>query len=78
MSSQKSTFADVRRIGIDIGKNTFHLIGEDSRGAIVLRAKLTRAQLIVRLSKSKRCVNGMEPCSGALPRQQSSKRRGNL
>ena len=64
MSSQKSTFADVKTVGIDIGKNTFHLIGEDSRGAIVLRAKLTRAQLMLRLSNAKRCVIGIKPCPG--------------
>jgi hypothetical protein len=26
-------------IGIDIGKNSFHLVGHDARGAIVLRQK---------------------------------------
>ena len=31
-------------IGIDIGKNTFHLIGLDGRGAIVLRQKLPAAR----------------------------------
>ena len=30
----------VTTIGIDIGKNTFHFIGLDSKGAIVLRQKL--------------------------------------
>ena len=60
-----SSFADVKTIGIDIGKNTFHLIGEDSRGAVVLRAKLARAQLMLRLSNAKPCVIGMEPCPGA-------------
>ena len=29
-------------IGIDIGKNSFHLVGHDSRGAIVLRQKWSR------------------------------------
>ena len=38
----------VATIGIDIGKNTFHLIGLDKMGAIVLRQKLsrTRSQLV--------------------------------
>ena len=65
MSSQKSSFAGVKTMGIDIGKNTFHLIGEDSRGAIVLRAKLTRAQMMHRLVNVKSCLIGMEPCPGA-------------
>jgi len=29
-------------IGIDIGKNSFHLVGQDRRGAIVLRQKWSR------------------------------------
>jgi transposase len=37
-------------IGIDIGKNVFHMIGLDKRGAIVFRAKLSRSQLMARLA----------------------------
>ena len=29
-------------IGIDIGKNSFHVVGHDARGAIVLRQKWSR------------------------------------
>jgi transposase len=32
-------------IGIDIGKNSFHVVGLDSRGAIVLRQKWSRSQV---------------------------------
>ena len=32
-------------IGIDIGKNSFHVVGLDERGAIVLRQKWSRSQL---------------------------------
>ncbi len=32
-------------IGIDIGKNNFHLIGLDGAGNIVLRRKLSRSQV---------------------------------
>ncbi len=38
----------VTTIGIDIGKNNFHLIGLDGAGNIVLRRKLSRSQVIVR------------------------------
>ena len=41
----------VTTIGIDIGKNTFHLIGFDADGNIVLRRKLSRSQLMVRLAR---------------------------
>ena len=37
--------AQIAVIGIDIGKNVFHLIGLDRGGAIVLKCKLARGQL---------------------------------
>ena len=33
--SHKSTLSTISTIGIDIGKNSFHLVGLDQRGAIV-------------------------------------------
>jgi hypothetical protein len=47
-------------IGIDIGKNVFHLIGLDRRGAIVLKCKLSRSQLENRLANMPACLIGME------------------
>ncbi|MBO0763414.1 MAG: transposase [Hyphomicrobiaceae bacterium] len=41
---QKSSDRPVAPIGIDIGKTTFHLVGLDKRGAIVLRTKVSRGQ----------------------------------
>jgi transposase len=41
---QKSSDRPVATIGIDIGKNAFHLVGLDKRGAIVLRTKVSRSQ----------------------------------
>jgi len=52
-------------IGIDIGKNTFHVIGLDGRGAIVLRQKWSRGQVEVRLANMPPCLIGMEACVGA-------------
>jgi hypothetical protein len=34
-------------VGIDIGKNSFHVVGLDTRGAIVLRQKWSRGQVEV-------------------------------
>jgi hypothetical protein len=34
-----------RDIGIDIGKNSFHIVGQDRRGALVLRQKWSRGQV---------------------------------
>src|SRR3954471_1815084 len=36
-------------IGIDIGKNSFHIVGQDRRGALVLRQKWSRSQVEARL-----------------------------
>ncbi len=56
---------NVTTIGIDIGKNTFHLIGLDKRGEIVLRQKFSRGQVEVRLANMPPCLIGMEACVGA-------------
>ena len=42
--SQTSNTA-IAAIGIDIGKNSFHAVGHDTRGAIVLRQKWSRGQV---------------------------------
>ena len=52
-------------IGIDIGKNSFHIVGLDKRGAIVLRQKWSRSQVEARLANMPSCLIGMEACVGA-------------
>jgi transposase len=52
-------------IGIDIGKNSFHIVGLDDRGAIVLRQKWSRSQVEARLANMPPCLIGMEACVGA-------------
>ena len=48
MSQKQNTTIAV--IGIDIGKNSFHVVGHDMRGAIVLRQKWSRGQVEARLA----------------------------
>jgi transposase len=62
--SNKST-ANVATMGIDIGKNSFHVVGLDQRGAIVLRQKWSRSQVEARLAAMTPCLIGMEACVGA-------------
>ncbi len=62
--SQKLNAA-IAVIGIDIGKNSFHLVGHDHRGAIVLRQKWSRGQVETRLANLPSCLIGMEACVGA-------------
>jgi len=52
-------------IGVDIGKNSFHVVGHDKRGAIVLRQKWSRGQVEARLANLRPCLIGMEACVGA-------------
>ena len=52
-------------IGVDIGKNSFHLVGQDRRGAIVLRQKWSRGQVEARLANLPPCLIGMEACGSA-------------
>jgi len=63
--SRQISQSTITTIGIDIGKNTFHLIGLDPRGAIVLQLKVSRDQLNRRLANVPKCLIGLEACSGA-------------
>ena len=65
MRTSQKTPGTITTIGIDLGKNTFHLVGLDKRGAIVLRRKVSRSQLEHRLANVPRCLIGMEACSGS-------------
>ena len=65
MSHKSAQSTAVSTIGIDLGKNSFHLVGLDQRGAIVLQLKCSRAQLERRLANIPNCLLGMEACSGA-------------
>ncbi len=57
--------ATVAVVGIDIGKYSFHVVGLDQRGAIVLRQKWSRSQLGSRFANMPPCLVGMEACVGA-------------
>jgi hypothetical protein len=62
--SNKS-IATIATMGIDIGKNSFHVVALDRRGAIVLRQKWSRGQVEARLAQTPACLIGMEACVGA-------------
>jgi len=63
MSSKLNTAIAV--VGIDIGKNSLHVVGLDKRGAIVLRQKWSRRQVEARFANMPACLIGMEACVGA-------------
>jgi len=57
--------AAIAVIGIDIGKNSFHVVGLDARGAIVLQQRWSRNQIEARFANMPPCLIGMEACVGA-------------
>jgi transposase len=56
---------DVTLIGIDLGKHSFHVHGQDRHGKALLRKKFNRKQLIEFLATFHACNVVMEACAGA-------------
>jgi len=55
--------AAIAVVGIDIGKNSFHIVGHDERGAIVLRQKWSRGQVEAALPTCRRAWSAWKPAS---------------
>jgi hypothetical protein len=62
----------VATMGIDIGKNSFHVVGLDQRGAIMLRQKWSRGQIEARLANRQqafmqiRVLDQLEPMASRI------------
>ncbi len=56
---------DVTLVGIDLGKHSFHLHGQDRHGKAVFRKKVTRKQLVEFFAAFHACTVVMEACAGA-------------
>lgn len=56
---------NVTLIGIDLGKHTFHLHGQDRHGKAVFRKKFSRKSMIEFLATFHACTVVMEACAGA-------------
>ena len=55
----------IASIGIDIGKTIFHLVALDEQGAIVVRKKFSRQQLLAYTANLSTSLVGIEACGGA-------------
>ncbi len=55
----------VMLIGIDLGKHSFHVHGQDRQGKTLLRKRFSRPQLIAFLATFHPCTIVMEACAGA-------------
>jgi transposase len=56
---------EIRSIGIDLGKTTFHLVALGRRGEVLVRRKFTQKQLLTYTANLQTCLIGLEACSGA-------------
>lgn len=56
---------EIRSVGIDLGKTTFHLVALGERGKLISKKKFTRKQLLAYMANVKAALVGMEACSGA-------------
>lgn len=55
----------VALVGIDLGKHSFHLHGQDGAGRAVFRKKLSRLQMMRLFGNLPACTVVMEACAGA-------------
>lgn len=51
--------------GVDLGKNVFHIVGLDDRGAVVQRVKFRRDTMLTFFERAGRTLIGMEACPGS-------------
>jgi transposase len=55
----------IRSVGIDLGKTTFHLVALGPVGKVLVRKKFTRKQLLAYTANMQASLIGLEACSGA-------------
>jgi transposase len=55
----------IRSVGIDLGKTSFHLVALGDNGKVLLKKKFTQKQLIAFTANMQTCLIGMEACSGS-------------
>src|SRR5882672_2393712 len=55
----------IRSVGIDLGKTTFHLVALAITARCLLKKKFTQKQLIAFTANMQTCLIGMEACSGS-------------
>ncbi len=55
----------IRSVGIDLGKTTFHLVALGDNGKVLIRKKFNQKQLITFTANLQTSLIGMEACSGA-------------
>ena len=58
----KKTIDEPMSVGIDIGKDTLHIVAFDPHGQLVMRKQIKRLALVQTFEKLPRCMVGLEAC----------------
>jgi transposase len=66
----------MRTVGIDLGKNWFHIAVCDERGKVVGRSRLTRRGLAQFIAQQPPSLIGMESCAGSQPIARTCQQAG--
>ncbi|AEG00884.1 transposase IS116/IS110/IS902 family protein [Methylomonas methanica MC09] len=64
-TSQKSASHEIKVLGVDLAKQSFHVYGVDEAGRKIVSKKLSRNQLTSFVAKLAPCLIGLEACGGA-------------
>jgi transposase len=63
--SNSSAKGEMKVLGIDLSKNSFHLYGVDAQGQVILTRRVSRKRLLSTVARLPACLIGMEACGGA-------------
>lgn len=64
-AKKNGSFEDLAVVGVDIGKDTFHLGGFDRAGQLVMHKQIKRLALSATFEQLPHCIVGMEACLSA-------------
>jgi transposase len=57
--------SEIKVLGIDLAKNSFHLHGVDAQANVVLSKRVSRQRLLSTVARLPACLVGVEACGGA-------------
>jgi hypothetical protein len=69
MRTSQKTLEPIATIGVELGKNTFHLVGLDKRGAIVLQQKVSLGGAWSRRTSDPGAYRRPRPFVASIPRR---------
>lgn len=64
-ANKTGSLEDLVIVGVDIGKDTLHLVGFDRADQLVMRKQIKRLALSATFEQLPRCIVGMEACLSA-------------